>query len=112
MYGLPDETEKECQDTYNLALKIYEYSQNSCGLFRTSAFQFRPYHGTELYNKINKHISFKHNDALDELDGRKQFNFTAGNFSKCSDDAINNFVIKTNKLGENNEFKNRKVPEL
>ena len=36
---------------------------------------------TELYNKINSKISYQHNDNLDSLEGRNQFNFTAGNFS-------------------------------
>ena len=74
----------------------------------TSAFQFRPYHGTELYNLINQKILYKHNDDLDELVGRKQFNFTAGNFSACTSEEINKLVIETNKLG--GDFENVKRP--
>ena len=111
MYGLPEETLEECQDTYNLALKLCEYSKKTKENFRTSAFEFRPYHGTELYNKIKQKISFKHDDDLDELSGRKQFNFTAGNFSKCPDEIIKELVIKTNKIGEleKDEYRNKKV---
>lgn len=98
MYGLPKETMKQCNDTYLLAMKLYNYSLNSPGNFMASAFQFRPYHGTELYNLLNQKISYEHNDELDELVGRKQFNFMAGNFSACTNEEINRFVIETNKL--------------
>lgn len=100
MYGLPEETLEQCQDTYLLACRLFAYSNNTTGNFRTSAFQFRPYHGTELYNLINQDLKYSHNDSLNELEGRKQFNFTAGNFSNCSQEEINKFVIKTNQLGE------------
>lgn len=106
MYGFPNETIKECKDTYLLALKLYNYSLNSPGKFMTSAFQFRPYHGTELYDLLNQKISYEHNDELDELIGRKQFNFMAGNFSNCTTEEINKFVIETNKL--NGDLKNVK----
>lgn len=98
MYGFPNETIKQCNDTYLLALKLYNYSFDSPGKFMTSAFQFRPYHGTELYKMLNQKISYEHNDDLDELEGRKQFNFMAGNFSDCTMEEINSFVIETNKL--------------
>lgn len=83
--------------------RLYNYSLNSSGKFMASAFQFRPYHGTELYNLLNQKISYEHNDDLDQLTGRKQFNFMAGNFSACSNEKINSFVIETNKLVGNLE---------
>lgn len=98
MYGFPNETITQCKDTYLLALKLYNYSLNSYGKFMASAFQFRPYHGTELYDLLNQKISYEHNDELDELIGRKQFNFMAGNFSNCTTEEVNRFVIETNKL--------------
>lgn len=52
----------------------------------------------ELYNLINQDLKYSHNDSLNELEGRKQFNFTAGNFSSCSQKEIDKFVIKTNQL--------------
>lgn len=100
MYGLPDENIEDCIMSYELAKELYEYSINTKGNFRASSFQFRPYHGTELYNKINAKIKYEHNDNLDNLTGRQQFNFTAGNFSNCPTRDIENFVILTNKLGD------------
>ncbi len=83
MYGILNETEEDALKTFAVVNELIEYSKNSRGKFRASAFQFRPYHGTELYNKINSKISYQHNDNLDSLEGRNQFNFTAGNFSHC-----------------------------
>ena len=99
MYGLLNETEEEAYMTYNLVNELVSYSINTPGKFRASAFQFRPYHGTELYNKINQQLEYKHNNNLDVLSGRNQFNFTAGNFSLYSDELIEELVIKTNELG-------------
>lgn len=106
MYGFPNETKEQCKDTYILAAKLTECAKNKKGKFRTSAFQFRPYHGTELYNILNKKITYKHNDSLDVLKGRSQFNFMAENFSACSQEFINKIVIETNKLGSEIEAEN------
>ena len=100
MYGILNETEEDALKTFAVVNELIEYSKNSRGKFRASAFQFRPYHGTELYNKINSKISYQHNDNLDSLEGRNQFNFTAGNFSYCDTKLIEELVIKTNELGE------------
>ena len=100
MYGILNETEEDALKTFAVVNELIEYSKNSRGKFRASAFQFRPYHGTELYNKINSKISYQHNDNLDSLEGRNQFNFTAGNFSYCDTKLIEELIIKTNELGE------------
>ncbi len=100
MYGLPGEKKEDAMKTFDLVNDLTNYSKNSIGKFRASAFQFRPYHGTELYNKINQKITYSHNDRLDGIEGRNQFNFTAGNFSECSDNMINELIIKTNELSE------------
>lgn len=103
MYGILGETEEDAYKTFNLINELVEYSKNSPGKFRTSAFQFRPYHGTELYNRINQNIKYSHNDNLNGMSGRNQFNFTAGNFSFCSDKLIEELVLKTNGYSEEQE---------
>ena len=100
MYGLPDEGVEDAYKTYNLVSELVDYSKNTPGTFRASSFQFRPYHGTELYNKINQDIKYSHNDNLNGMSGRNQFNFTAGNFSDCPNELIEELVIKTNSYGE------------
>lgn len=109
MYGILDETPSDAYKTFDLVCKLSEYSKNSIGNFRTSAFEFRPYHGTELYNKINKKISYSHNDDLNFMSGRSQFNFTAGNFSKCDSELIKDLIVRTNELGSEEFERNRKL---
>jgi len=100
MYGILDEYPNDVYATFSLVKELFEYSKTSKGNFRASAFQFRPYHGTELYNKINQNINYAHNDKLDIMKGRSQFNFTAGNFSNCPNELIEELVVKTNELGQ------------
>ena len=60
IYGFPEETKEDFQKTYELASKIKEISTNTTGTFRTSVFQFRPYHGTQLYNEKVKSTGIIH----------------------------------------------------
>lgn len=100
MYGILGETEEDAYKTFDLINELVEYSKKSNGKFRASAFQFRPYHGTELYNRINQKLQYNHNDNLNGMNGRNQFNFTAGNFSYCSDELIEKLVVRTNECSE------------
>ncbi len=72
------------------------------GVFRTSVFQFRPYHGTQLYNelvsegRVIPECEFKKD--LGGFEGRSQFNFSSGNYSAESDELLNEYIIKTQEL--------------
>ncbi|MEX6494402.1 hypothetical protein [Fusobacterium animalis] len=84
---------------------IKEISLKTSGKFRTSVFQFRPYHGTQLYDEIIKlrgSISeCEANNSLncnEEEKGRTQFNFTSGNYSEASDDKLEEYILKTQEL--------------
>ena len=102
IYGFPEETKEDFQCTYDLAYKLKEISEKTIGNFRTSVFQFRPYHGTRLYNEILsksgiiKDCSF--NASISQFEGRSQFNFEFGNYSSESDELLNYYIIKTQKL--------------
>lgn len=105
IYGFPEETEEDFKKTLELAKKIKEISLKTSGQFRTSVFQFRPYHGTQLYNEIIKIRGSipkcKINNSLNsnkEEEGRTQFNLTSGNYSKVSDEKLEEFILKTQKL--------------
>lgn len=104
MYGFPNETKKNMEETYELACEIKEISKESKGIFRPSVFQFRPYHGTKLYNElIVKGIEIpdcQYNASIYTVKGRSQFNFSSGNYSKVSDKILEEYIVKTQKIME------------
>jgi radical SAM superfamily enzyme YgiQ (UPF0313 family) len=104
MYGFPNETSMQAEETYSLAEKLISFAKSTKGNFRTSVFEFRPYHGTKLYNEIiasGRTIGeYKQNEGLDNSIGRSQFNFKSGNYSSIEDAELNNFIINTQNLSE------------
>lgn len=104
MYGLPDETQEDMEETYKLAWKLRSISEKCEGTFRPSVFQFRPYHGTRLYNEIlKKGIDIPdchYNSSIYTVQGRSQFNFCSGNYSKVPDEILEEYIVKTQKLME------------
>ena len=99
--GFPSETKDDFQKTYDLAYSLMDLSKKYSGNFRTSVFQFRPYHGTQLYKELLEklgHISMCHyNDAIGVI-GRTQFNFESGNYSEEPQDILYDFINKIQKL--------------
>lgn len=100
--GFPDETIEDLERTYNLALELKNLSTKLGSTFRTSVFQFRPYHGTLIYESlIERYPDFKiydlsHNAELSRLVGRSQYNFHSINFSKVSLSTIHDYICKIN----------------
>lgn len=99
--GFPNETKEDFEKTFNLAKQIKEFSLKTKGVFRTSVFKFRPYHGTKIYNDLLAQgkdiLPIKPSVDLD-FNKRNQFNFDAGNFSSESDETLNEYIKKTQKL--------------
>jgi len=104
MYGFPRETAPEADATFTLALGLSQIAQNTEGNFRLSVFQFRPYHGTQLYNEIvesgREISSVISNEDLNAFVGRSQFNFQSGNYSDIEDRHLNEYILKTQSLSE------------
>ncbi|MCM1224246.1 MAG: B12-binding domain-containing radical SAM protein [Lachnospiraceae bacterium] len=102
IYGFPKETKEDFQKTFELAEELKDMSLNTIGTFRTSVFQFRPYHGTRLYNEIMRDSGIIHgcqyNESISCFKGRSQFNFDFGNYSAESDELLNEYIIKAQKL--------------
>lgn len=107
--GFPNETIDDLEKTYNLATELVDFAKKYDSNFRNSTFQFRPYFGTELYDKIamnngipknsilyNTKISSLINDNIRD----KSFNFDSGNYSSVSDDVLNSYIKKLNKLND------------
>lgn len=102
IFGFPGETKEDFEATYELAAKIRDFSEKTIGNFRTSVFQFRPYHGTKLYNEIVEKYGninpCRPNQQINQVVGRTQFNFTSGNYSTVDDEILNEYIEKTQKL--------------
>ncbi|MFI3214467.1 MAG: radical SAM protein [Eubacteriales bacterium] len=102
IYGFPNETVEDFEKTYRLAYTINEISKSTSGNFRTSVFQFRPYHGTQIYNELVEtgitigscNISMN----INQFEGRNQFNFDFGNFSEETDEILNEYIVNTQML--------------
>ncbi len=102
IFGFETETIEDMQMSYDLAAWLKESSVKNGVNFRTSVFQFRPYHGIELYHdmilkgRIIDEVMYSEN--LSATIGRKQFNFTSGNFSEVSDEILCEFITRTNEI--------------
>ena len=106
IYGFPTETEDDMIESLNLANMIFDYSNSLNGNFRTSVFQFRPYHGTELYNKYvgnPNELQFQENEKLTELISRRDYNLYTRNYSDCDEELLYDFINRTIKLGGQND---------
>lgn len=104
MYGFPGETDDDADQTYSLIARLIDISSKTSGNFRSSVFQFRPYHGTKLYKEIvesgHEIASISSNKNLNVLDGRAQFNFQSGNYSDIDDNKLDDYILKSQNYSE------------
>lgn len=107
IYGFPNETEDDFRLTYQLAHYLKEQALALGSGFRTSVFQFRPYHGTELYHQIEQSgvnirpvTSVEPDEKLSSLVGRLQFNFHSGNYSSANSDLVHKYIYDTMNLND------------
>lgn len=110
IYGFPDETEEDMEMTFQLAEKLKRASLQYGVNFRTSVFQYRPYHGTQIYHDLEtsgKNLSVRQVEPdkdLSELVGRLQFNFHSGNYSNVDDNKVHAYIYRTLNLNDGNIF--------
>ncbi len=105
IYGFPGETRDDFDKTFLLASRLKDVAAKHGAGFRTSVFQFRPYHGTELYHMLQAqgatddvvmHVS--PNKELSALVGRLQFNFHSGNYSAEPLEILQDYIYRTANL--------------
>lgn len=110
IYGFPDETQEDMEMTFQLAVKLKEISMLNGVTFRTSVFQYRPYHGTQIYHDLEVKgsnllvQSVQPNQDLSRLVGRLQFNFHSGNYSKVEDKVLHDYIYRTINLNDGKIF--------
>lgn len=92
--GFPGETMQQLKDSVSLASSLKRIAKDTKGSFRAVAFQFRPYHGTQLYDQLVKDQGNTVTYYLQRgsIARRRQYNFTAGNFSKVADEILENCI--------------------
>lgn len=106
IYGFPGETQEDFEMTFELAKYLHDTAMHAGTEFRTSVFQYRPYHGTELFHSIDKNevdavkkiCLIEPNVKLSELIGRLQFNFHSGNYSNEEVSVVQSYIVNTTKL--------------
>jgi len=114
IFGFPTETEEDFKMTFELANFLKAQSINFNSPFRTSVFQFRPYHGTELFHFIEDEMgevpnvtNVEGNQDLSSLVGRIQFNFHSGNYSSEPSELVHNYIYKTTNLNDKDLFERK-----
>lgn len=110
IYGFPEETEEDMEKTFQLACNLKNIAQSNNVNFRTSVFQYRPYHGTQIYHDLEAkghNLQVKQiepNKELSSLVGRLQFNFHNGNYSKVDSAVLNDYIYRTINLNDGKIF--------
>lgn len=96
----PDETSYQMEETYTLAKKLKEISLASKADFRISAFQFRPYHWTQLYNNlIKKWVPIADSTPTNQIIYKVgEYDFSHWNFSSESAEIISYYLNKVRSL--------------
>jgi len=112
IYGFPGETRKDMEMTYQLALELKQRSLDNRVNFRTSVFQYRPYHATQIYHDLEaqgKNLEVNNvtpNTNLSNFVGRLQFNFHSGNYSAVEYPVVEDYICRTINLNGNDIFSN------
>jgi radical SAM superfamily enzyme YgiQ (UPF0313 family) len=111
IYGFPGETEADMTHTYDLASHLKQLAAGYGVNFRTSVFQYRPYHSSQIYHDLEaeghqdlNQINMVQNEQLSGLVGRYQFNFHSGNYSKVSQQLLEAYICRTIQLNGDNIF--------
>lgn len=110
IYGFPEETQEDMEMTYQLACELKEMAKRYKVNFRTSPFQYRPYHATQIYHDlelqgVNLTVSnIEPNQRLSELVGRNQFNFHNGDYSAVGSQVVEDYIYRTINLNGGNIF--------
>lgn len=104
IFGFPGETHEDMEMTFKLAEQIKKISLKYGSRFRTSVFQYRPYHGTEIFHDLSAKgikttaTSIQPDEDLNDMIGRIQFNFHDGNYSEVDTSIVHDYIYRTTKL--------------
>lgn len=115
IYGFPGETVDDMVQTLDLAKALENLAAKHKVGFRTSVFQYRPYHGTQIYHDLENNgenlddvVRISPNNKLSNKVGRIQFNFHSVNVSEVDEDKVHEYIYRTAILGNNGDIKDTK----
>ena len=100
--GFPGETESALQDTLSLASGLQNYAIENGAKLRISAFRFRPYHGTALYNELAEKGQTL-TQIVNRLDTLKSNSFNpydcvSGVYAEYNENILNKYMMEMEKL--------------
>lgn len=100
--GFPGETESEARDTVSLAHRMQSYACSVGVPLRVSAFRFRPYHGTALYNELvqeGQTIS-QITNRVDNLESGSldPYDCTSGVYAVYSKSILDGYMMEMEKI--------------
>ncbi|PKO03798.1 MAG: hypothetical protein CVU43_01205 [Chloroflexi bacterium HGW-Chloroflexi-5] len=102
--GLPSETEYELKETLTFAKKITDYSNKVDGKLRISAFRFRPYHGTSLYNEIlskgQQIINIANRLDIKKSEFLNPFDCISGIYANYGENTLNTYMAEMEKFND------------
>jgi len=110
IYGFPDEKQEDMELTYQLAKSLKDISLECNARFRTSVFQYRPYHATAIYNELRERgmnldaEQIAPNQELSHLVGRIQFNFHSRNVAGVDLETVHSYIYRTTNLNSADIF--------
>ncbi len=100
--GFPGETESGLKDTLSLASRLQTYATRVGVQLRISAFRFRPYHGTALYNElVQKGQVITHIvNRVDNLESNffNPYDCVSGVYAEYNENILNKYMMEMEKL--------------
>jgi anaerobic magnesium-protoporphyrin IX monomethyl ester cyclase len=104
--GFPGETESAAKDTIILASRLREYADKKGVQLRISPFQFRPYHGTTLYDEIVKKgqtiTPIRNRADISDTGTANPFDCISGVYAEYDEQTLDNYLTEINSLNTQN----------
>lgn len=96
--GFPSETTSQMLETQSLATELKQIANATPAKFQATAFQFRPYHGTRLYNELfnEQSVSPHYINSNNLVSAKRQYNFSVDNYSATDDDILTRCIKDIN----------------
>lgn len=100
--GFPGETESAAKDSITLALRLRNYADKKGVNLRISPFQFRPYHGTTLFDEIIKKgktiIPIQNRADISDTGTINPFDCISGIYAEYDEHTMDRFMTELSNI--------------